>query len=55
MDWDVQFFDTFDTEFEDLQEAVQDELLAQVYKQLIKKADERFDDHLSQIAKKGRK
>jgi len=25
------------------------------YKQLIKKADERFDDHLTQISKKGRK
>lgn len=29
MDWDVQFHDAFDVEFEDLQEGVQDELLAQ--------------------------
>jgi hypothetical protein len=28
MDWDVQFYDAFDAEFEDLPEAVQDELLA---------------------------
>jgi hypothetical protein len=121
MGWVVQFFGTFDAEFEDLPEAVQDELLAHArlleefgpqlgrprvdtlngskhanmkelrfdaadgvwrvafafdprrkavllvcgdksggsmkrfYKQLIKKADERFDDHLSQIAKRGRK
>jgi hypothetical protein len=28
MNWDVQFYGTFDAEFEDLQEGVQDELLA---------------------------
>ena len=121
MSWDVQFYDAFDTEFEDLPEAVQDELLAHArlleefgpqlgrprvdtlngskhanlkelrfdaadgvwrvafafdprrkavllvcgdksggskkrfYKQLIKKADERFDDHLARLPKKGRK
>jgi hypothetical protein len=121
MNWDVQFYDVFDVEFEDLPEAVQDELLAHAqlleefgpqlgrprvdtlngskhasmkelrfnaddgvwrvafafnpkrkaillvcgdksggsekrfYKQLIKKADERFDDHLSRPPKKGRK
>ena len=121
MSWDVQFYDAFDAEFEDLPEAVQDELLAHAwlleefgpqlgrprvdtlngskhanlkelrfdaadgvwrvafafdpkrkavllvcgdksggsekrfYKQLIRKADERFDDHLSRIPKKGRK
>ncbi len=27
MSWDVQFYDVFDAEFEDLPEAVQDELL----------------------------
>ena len=121
MSWDVQFYDAFDAEFEDLPEAVQDELLAHArlleefgpqlgrprvdtlngsghanmkelrfdaddgvwrvafafdprrkaillvcgdksggsekrfYKQLIKKADERFDDHLSKLSKKGGK
>ncbi len=121
MNWDVQLYGAFDAEFEDLPEAVQDELLAHArllekfgpqlgrprvdtlngskhanmkelrfdaadgvwrvafafdpkrkamllvcgdksggsdkrfYKQLIKKADERFDEHLSQILKKGRK
>ena len=115
MGWDVQFYDTFDAEFEELPEAVQDELLAHArlleefgphlgrpwvdtlkgskhanmkelrfdaangvwrvafafdtkrkaillvcgdksggsekrfYKQLVKKADKRFDDHLSQL------
>jgi hypothetical protein len=118
MSWDVQFYDDFDAEFEELPEAVQDELLAHArlleefgpqlgrprvdtlkgskhanmkelrfnatdgvwrvafafdpkrkaillvcgdksggsekrfYKQLIRKADERFDDHLSQMLKK---
>lgn len=121
MSWDVQFHDAFDAEFDDLPEAVQDELLAHArllqefgpqlgrpradtlngsahanmkelrfdaadgvwrvafafdpkrraillvcgdksggsekrfYKRLIKKADERFDDHLARMAKKGRK
>ena len=121
MNWDVQFYNAFDAEFEDLPEAVQDELLAharllekfgpqlgrprvdtlngskhanmkelrfnaddgvwrlafafdpkrkaillvygdksggsekQFYKRLIKKADERFDDHLSRLPKKSRK
>jgi len=121
MNRDVQFYDVFDAEFEDLQEGVQDELLAHArlleefgpqlgrprvdtlngskhanmkelrfnandgvwrvafafdpkrkaillvcgdksggsekrfYKRLIKKADERFDDHLSKVAKKSRK
>jgi hypothetical protein len=121
MNWDVQFYDTFDAELEDLPEVVQDELLAHArlleefgpqlgrprvdtlngskhanmkelrfnavngvwrvafafdpkrkaillvcgdksggsekrfYKQLLNKADERFDDHLSRQPKKGRK
>lgn len=121
MSWDVLFHDAFDAEFEDLPEAVQDELLAHArlleefgpqlgrprvdtlngsdhanmkelrfdaddgvwrvafafdpkrkaillvcgdksggsekrfYKQLIKKADERFDDHLGKLSKKGKK
>jgi len=121
MSWDVQFYDAFDVEFEDLPEAVRDELLAHArllekfgpqlgrprvdtlngskhanmkelrfgaaggvwrvafafdprrkgillvcgdksggsqkrfYRRLIKKADERFDDHLSQISKKAGK
>jgi hypothetical protein len=119
MNWDVQFYNAFDAEFDDLPEAVQDELLAhgrlleefgpqlgrprvdtlngskhanmkelrftandgvwrvafafdpkrraillvcgnksggsekRFYKQLLKKADERFDDHLSRIQMKG--
>ena len=118
MNWDVQFYDVFDAEFEDLQEGVQDELLAHArlleefgpqlgrpsvdtlngskhanmkelrfnaddgvwrvafafnptrkaillvcgdksggsekrfYKRLIKKADDRFDDHLSRLQNK---
>ena len=118
MSWDVLFYDAFDAEFEDLPEAVQDELLAHAglleefgpqlgrprvdtlngsrhanmkelrfdaeggvwrvafafdprrkaillvcgdksgggekrfYKQLIRKADERFDDHLDKVSKK---
>ena len=121
MNWDVQFYNAFDAEFEDLPEAVQDELLAHArllekfgpqlgrprvdtlngskhanmkelrfnaddgvwrvafafdprrkaillvcsdksggsgkrfYKQLLKKADERFDEHLSRLPKKGSK
>ena len=121
MSWDVQFYDAFDAEFEDLPEAVQDELLAHArlleqfgpqlgrprvdtlngsdhanmkelrfdaddgvwrvafafdprrkaillvcgdksggsekrfYKQLLKKADERFDDHLSKLSREGQK
>jgi hypothetical protein len=121
MNWDVQFCTAFDTDFENLPEAVQDELLAHArlleefgpqlgrpridtlngskhanmkelrfkadngvwrvafafdpnrkaillvcgdksggseklfYKRLIKKADERFDDHLSRLPKQGRK
>ena len=118
MSWDVLFYDVFDAEFEDLSEAVQDELLAHArlleefgphlgrprvdtlngskyanmkelrfdaddgvwrvafafdpmrkaillvcgdksgggekrfYKQLLRKADERFNDHLSRLPKK---
>ena len=121
MNWDVHFCNAFDTDFEDLPETVQDELLAHArlleefgpqlgrpridtlngskhanmkelrfnadngvwrvafafdpkrkaillvcgdksggseklfYKRLIKKADERFDDHLSRLPKQGRK
>ena len=121
MNWDVQFYNAFDAEFEDLPEAVQDELLAHArllekfgpqlgrprvdtlngskhanmkelrfnadngvwrvaftfdpkrkaillvcgnksggsekrfYKQLLKRADERFDDHLSRLPKKDKK
>jgi len=121
MSWDVLFYDAFDAEFDDLPEAVQDELLAHArlleefgpqlgrpradtlngskhanmkelrfeadggvwrvafafdprrkaillvcgdksgggekrfYKQLIKKADDRFDAHLSTLPTKGKK
>ena len=121
MSWDVLLYDAFDAEFEDLPEAVQDELLAHArlleefgpqlgrprvdtlngskhanmkelrfdaddgvwrvafafdprrkaillvcgdksgggekrfYKQLIRKADERFDDHLDKVSKKVKK
>ena len=121
MKWDVLFYDAFDAEFDDLPEAVQDELLAHArllekygprlgrprvdtlngskhanmkelrfeaddgvwrvafafdprrkgillvcgdksgggerhfYKRLIKKADDRFDIHLSTLPKKGKK
>jgi hypothetical protein len=121
MNWDVLFHDAFDTEFEDLPETVQDELLAHArllqefgphlgrprvdtlkgskhanmkemrfdadggvwrvafafdprrkailrvcgdksggsgkrfYKQLLRKADERFDDHVSRLTQKGKK
>lgn len=121
MNWDVLFYDAFDTEFDNLPEAVQDELLAHArlleefgphlgrprvdtlngskhsnmkelrfdaddgvwrvafafdprrkaillvcgdksgggekrfYRQLLKKADERFDDHLSRLTRQRKK
>ena len=55
MNWDVLFYDVFDR-----RKAI---LLVcgdksgggekRFYKQLLKKADERFDDHLSRLPKKG--
>jgi len=58
MSWDVQFYDAFDPRRKAILLVCGDKSggsTKRFYKQLIRKADERFDDHLSRMSKKGRK
>ncbi len=48
--WEVLLADEFEPEFFALQQQVQDVALA-IYRELIRKADDRFDAHLGRITK----
>ena len=51
MPWAVEFHPEFEPEFDELPEPVHGGSEKAFYKQLIKKADERFDAHLAPMKK----